>query len=319
MFNVSEQRRALKYWVHKRFWKFHVSFLINTRFAKTRMDTFDFVNDPITAAQVKTLACLLGDQWSKKARYGFLVIAGRFADEWGADRTGELAKMFETQTGAGRYALRRSLEELLDRVGSPLEYEQNYPIYINDPVYGSVGAFPQLHVLGIETFRPTLYRVMNSKAVVFGTEEPIQAFISREGKLPHMPVPTDPVLRAKPTMYWCAPEAYDSPSATQSALQILPEWGSDCRLRATLPTEGLDGFVFVAFTGDKPYRDPKSGESKSRPFDGYCVELRAQDNPSLPGGGVQLGVVGSPKVLLLEEWNDSEECWSTVWSAQPSA
>ena len=83
MFNVSKQRQSLKYWIHKRFWKFHVSFLINMRVIKTRMDTFDFVNDPITAAQVKTLACLLGDQWSKKARYGFLVIAGRFVGRVG--------------------------------------------------------------------------------------------------------------------------------------------------------------------------------------------------------------------------------------------
>lgn len=44
----------------------------------------------------------------------------------------------------------------------------------------------------------------------------------------------DPVLRAKLTMYWCAYECYDSPSATESALQILPEWGSDSRLRVTL-------------------------------------------------------------------------------------
>jgi hypothetical protein len=319
MFDVSKQRRSLKYWMHKRFWKFHVSLLINVRFSKTRMDTFDYVNDPIAAAQVRTLAALLGDQWSKKTRYGFLVAAGRFVDEWGADRTEDLARMFETQTEAGRRALRRSLEELLDRVGSPLEYEQNYPVYINDPIYGSVGAFPQLHVLGIETFRPTLYRVMDSKAVVFGTEEPITTFISREGKLPHMPVPADPVLRAKPTMYWCAYESYDSPSATQSALQILPEWHSDCKLRATLSAKGLDGLVFVAFNGDTAYRDPKPGESKSMAFAGYCLELKAQDNPSLPGGGIQVGVVGSPQVLLLEEWNDSEDCWSTVWSAQPSA
>src|SRR5689334_18185747 len=234
------------------------------------MDTFDFVNDPIAAAQVETLAALLGDQWSKKARCGFLVAAGRFVEEMGGDRVEELACVFETHTKAGRLALRRSLEELIDRVGSPGEYEQNYPVYINDPVYGSVGAFPQLRVLGIETVRPTLYRVMDSKAVVYGTKEPISDFISREGKLPHMPVPTDPVLRIKPTLYWCAYERYDNPSATQSALQILPEWGSDCRLRATLSTNGLDRFVFVAFNGDKAYRDPKEGESQSMAFAGYC-------------------------------------------------
>ena len=38
---------------------------------------------------------------------------------------------------------------------------------------GSVGAFPQLHILGIETFRPTLYRAMNSKVSFSGTDKTI--------------------------------------------------------------------------------------------------------------------------------------------------
>jgi hypothetical protein len=278
------------------------------------VDAFDYVNDPITAGQVQTLATLLGDQWSDKARDGFLVISGRFVDEWGGDRTDELAYVFEAQSETGRLALRRSLEELLDRVGSLLEYEQNYPVFINDPKHGSVGAFPQLRVLGIQTLRPNLYRVSDSKTVVHGTEEPLRAFIPRAGKLPHMPAPKEPVLRAKPTMYWCAYERYENPSATLAALQILPEWGSDCRLRATLPTEGLDGFVYMVFNGDKKYRNAESDESKSMAFAGYYLEPKAQDNPSLPGGGVQVGVVGSPAVRLLEEWSDSEDRWSTVWS-----
>ena len=85
----------------------------------------------------------------------------------------------------------------------------------------------------------------------------------------------------------------------------------------TLPTKGLNGFVFVVFNGDKKYRDPKPDESKSMAFAGYYLELKAQDHPPLPGGGIQVGVVGSPQVLLLEEWNDSEDCWSTVLECSP--
>jgi hypothetical protein len=279
------------------------------------VDTFDYVNDPITAGQVQTLAALLGDQWSDKARDGFLVISGRFVDEWGGDRTEELADVFETQSEAGRLALRRSLEELLDRVGGLRQYELNFPVIVKAQTEGpSVGAFPQLRVRGIQTLRPSLYRAMDSKAAVHDTKEPIRAFISREGKLPHLSPPTGPVLRAKPTMYWCAYERYESPSAALAALQILPEWGSDCRLRATLPTNGLDGSVYVAFNGDKEYRDPKPGESPYSVFAGYYLEPKAQDNPALPGGGLQVGVVGSPQVLLLEEWSDSEDRWCIVWS-----
>ncbi|MGO8936665.1 MAG: protease pro-enzyme activation domain-containing protein, partial [Mycobacterium sp.] len=104
----------------------------------------DFVDDPITPAQVEILTGLLGDQWSKKARDGFLVISGRFVDDMGIDRTEELATLFQTQSVAGRLALRRSLERLLDFVRSLRQYEQDYPVLINDPQYGSVPAFPQL-------------------------------------------------------------------------------------------------------------------------------------------------------------------------------
>src|SRR5690348_7418488 len=54
--------------------------------------------------------------------------------------------------------------------------------------------------------------------------------------------------------------------------------------------------------------------AQSTAFAGYYVEPRAQDHPLQPGGGVQVGVVGSPRVLLLEVWGDSEHCWSTDWS-----
>jgi hypothetical protein len=289
------------------------------------VDTFDFVNDPITPAQVEIVTGLLGDQWSEKARDGFLVISGRFVDSMGNyDRTEELASVFRTESTAGRIALRRSLEKLLSFVGSLQKYEQDYPVLINDKHHGSMPAFPQLPILGIETLTPNLYRAMDSKATVYGTKEPIQEFISREGKLPHLPSLSGLILRAKPKIHWCSYEHYDNPSATISALQILPEYGNDCTLRATLPTKGLDDSVFVAFNGDTEYPDDKPDKSWLRwcwsrrkrkyMFVGYYVELKTQDHPALPGGGLQVGAVGSPRVSKLEEWSNAESRWSTIWS-----
>jgi hypothetical protein len=69
--------------------------------------------------------------------------------------------------------------------------------------------------------------------------------------------------------------------------------------------------VFVAFNGDTKYADCKPGESMG--FVGYFVEMKAQDHPDLPGGGLQVGVFGSPKVTELEQWSNSEKGWSTLW------
>jgi hypothetical protein len=273
------------------------------------MDTFDFENDPITAAQVETLAGLLRDQWSEKARNGFLVISGRFVDHMGDDRTAELAYLYKTDSPVGRRALRLSLETLLDFVGSLRDFERNYPVFINDPQRGSVPVFPQLPVLQIEAITPRLYRVVDSKATVYETAEPLSSFISREAQLPYLPPPRALVLRQKPRIHWCSYERYESPEVTRSALQILPEYGNDCGLRATLPTAGLEGSVFVAFNGDTRYPHFEPGESMG--FVGYYVEMRTQDHPELPGGGLQVGVVGSPKVSELEQWNG--DTWSTIW------
>ena len=73
------------------------------------------------------------------------------------------------------------------------------------------------------------------------------------------------------------------------------------------------GAAFVAFNGDNRYSDNTPGE-----FAGYFVELRAHDYPEFPGGGLQVGVVGSPAVSALEEWIDAEHQWSTIWSRSPS-
>lgn len=126
------------------------------------MDTFDFTNDPLTAAQVETLVSLLGEQWSEKARNGFLVTSGRFVDEFGGDRTEELGVLYKTDLLPGRVALRCSLEALLDSVGSLTQFERDFPVLINDPERGSLGVFPQLPILGIEKIASKLFRVMLS-------------------------------------------------------------------------------------------------------------------------------------------------------------
>ena len=275
------------------------------------MDAFDFVNDPITAAQADTVRNLLGEQWSERARDGFLVTSGRFVDEMGNDRTAELAALYKTHLPSGRLALRRSLETLLEFVGSLRQFEPNYPVYINDPQRGSVPAFPQLPILGIAEIAPRLYRVMDSKSIAHETGELLLDFISREGRLPHLPPPRGLVLRVKPRIHWCSYERYKSPAATAAALQILPEYRNDCGLRATLPTAELEGLVFVAFNGDTKYPEHELGESMG--FVGYYVEMKTQDHPDLPGGGLQVGVFGSPKVGELEAWLEAERRWSTIW------
>jgi len=283
------------------------------------MDTFDYINDPLTAEQVATLRTLLGDDWTDKARDGFLVISGRFVDEIGNDRTDELRPLFLTKTAAGRKALRDSLETLFNFVGSLNQFEADYPIFINDPVHGSLGSFPQLPIIGIHTLHSALYRLFDSKALVYGNpvQELVRDFIIRTGKLPFVPPPSGLVLRQKPRMYWCSFERYESPSASRSALQILEKWKSDCRMRATLPTANLEGKVFVAYSGVSeypPYLMSVSGAGHA--FAGYNVELKAADHPDLPGGGLQVGVVGEPSVSLLEEWRDEEASWVTIWTAE---
>ena len=142
-----------------------------------------------------------------------------------------------------------------------------------------------------------------------GTNELVRDYIMREGKLPFLSPPAGLILRKKPRMHWCSYDRYETPGATSSALQILPSWNTDCKLRATLHTDRLEGSVFVAFNGDTEYEDKQSGE-----FAAYYVELKAQDHDDLPGGGVQVGVTGEPEVFTLEAWNDSECRWTTVWS-----
>jgi hypothetical protein len=279
------------------------------------MDTFDYINDPLTAEQMSTLAALLQGEWTEKARNGFLVISGRFIDETGTDRTDELRPVFHTDTPQGRLSLRLSLETLFDAVGSLEEFEADYPVYINDPVNGSIGVFPQLPIIGIHTLQTNIYRLFDSKSVVYKNTELVRDYIARTGKLPVVPPPASLILRKKAHMYWCSFERYESPTASRAALQILEEWKSDLRMRATLPTAELERLAFVAYSGVLEYSRHLKDLSKNPPaFAGYNVELKVSDHPKLPGGGLQIGVVGEPPVTLLEEWRDDEDAWIEVWS-----
>lgn len=279
------------------------------------MDTFDYTNDPLTAEQMSTLAVLLQDEWTEKARDGFLVISGRFIDETGTDRTDELRPLFHTDTPQGRLSLRMGLEALFDAVGSLEKFEADYPVYINDPLHGSIGVFPQLSIVGIRTLEPNIYRLFDSNAVVYKSTELVRDYIARTGKLPLMQPPAGQILRTKARMYWCSFERYKSPAESRAALQILEEWNSDLKMRATLPTAELEGLAYVAYSGVSEYPPHVRNLSKNPPaFAGYNVELKVSDHPELPGGGLQIGVVGEPPVTLLEEWRDDENAWTQVWS-----
>lgn len=280
------------------------------------MDTFDYVNDPLTAGQMATLATLLQDEWSEKARDGFLVVSGRFIDETGTDRTEELKPLFHTNRGEGRRSLRRGLEALFDAAGSLERFEREFPVYINDPVHGSLGVFPQLPIVDIVTLEANVYRLFDSKLEVYKspTRELVRDYIVRTGSLPWVPPAPNLILRHKPYMYWCSFERYESPTASRIALQILPRWNSDCKMRATLPSASLEGLAFVSYSGVNEYPPEMINLSKNPPaFAGYNVEVVASDHPELAGGGLQIGVVGEPSVTLLEEWFDERNEWIEVW------
>ncbi len=280
------------------------------------MDTFDYVNDPLTAGQIATLITLLQEEWSGKARDGFLVVSGRFIDETGTDRTEELKPLFHTARREGRLALRQSLEALFDAAGSLEQFEKDFPVYINDPVHGSLGVFPQLPILGITALETNVYRLFDSGLKVYKspTGELVRDHITRMGSLPPMPPPPGLILRHKPRMYWCSFELYESPTASRVALQILESWNSDCKLRATLPTAALEGTAFVSYSGVNEYPPDVINLSKNPPaFAGYNVEVTASDHPELSGGGLQIGVVGEPPVTMLEEWQEHRKEWIVVW------
>jgi hypothetical protein len=279
------------------------------------VDSFNFI-DPITANQIAILKQLLGEEWTDSARDGFRVVSGRFVDETSTDRTEELRPLFDTDSPQGRRSLRNSLEALIDFVGSLKDFETDYTVYINDPEHGSVGLFPQIPIIGIHNIHAALYRLFDSNAYVHGSspQETVRNYIIRTGKLPLVSPPDGLILRKKPCMYWCSHEKYGSPLESRAALQILDRWNSDCRMRATLPSSFLEGSVFVAYSGVTEYPDHDINPCKyGDVFAGYNLEVKVSDHPELPGGGLQVGVVGEPVVSQLEEWRDDLKAWDIVW------
>lgn len=121
-----------------------------------------------------------------------------------------------------------------------------------------------------------------------------------------VPVQTVPVLRSKPVYHWCSYEKWDSPEVSRNALQILPDWKNDCRLRASILTAEIEDSAFMAFNGDQ---DPSASKLK---FYKYFFEPLAQDHPELTGGGSQIGLDGAPRVEALEEWDEAGGEWKSV-------
>ncbi len=202
--------------------------------------------------------------------------------------------------------LRQSLRYMNRWVGGLAGYESRFPVTINP----SRPAFPLFKIVGIDriTPTPTLFRVLGSHSTVGSPGEPVKQFIARTGRLPGVPRQVRPVRRSKPRFHWCSYSPWESPSATQAALQILPEW-SDCSLRARIPASHVSRSAFLAFNGDT---DPDNGPLK---FVKYFLELKAQDHEPLPGGGLQIGVAGAPRVSVLEEWSERQHKWNIVWRA----
>ena len=261
-------------------------------------------DDPITMDQAETLVRMLGELLTEKAFEGFVIICSRLVDEFGNHRTSELSNVFRTAKPEGKRALVRSLEHVNQWVGGMEAYLRLYPVTIIPPN----PAYPQLKILGIETIEPFLYRVMDSNAFVKDCRELTRDYIQRTSRLPEVPLQTVPVLRFKPIYHWCTYNKWDTPEATRDALQILPEWQNDCRLRATILTSNVAESAFMAFNGDR--YDPSDSELH---FYKYFFEPLAQDHPLLEGGGIQIGLEGAPLVNSLEQWDEASGEWTTIW------
>jgi hypothetical protein len=266
--------------------------------------------DPISEDQVRVLFALLGGSVSDEEVEGFLIICSRLVDEFGGHRTHELADVFRTSTSEGRDVLRESLRYMNRWVGGLAGYESRFPVTI----VPARPAFPLFKIVGIDRIVPTLFRVLDSHAMVRSTGEPVQQFIARTGRLPGVPRQVRPVRRSKPWFHWCAYSAWESPSVTREALQILPEW-SDCSLRASIPASHVSRSTFLTFNGDLDTGDtsPDDGRKRRLKFVKYFYEPVAQDHEPLSGGGLQIGVAGAPRVSVLEEWSNLQHKWNIVW------
>lgn len=263
-------------------------------------------DDPLTREQVNVLVALLDGMLTKKALEGFLIVSSRFVDEFGHHRTNELANIFKTDSESGKQALVRSLEHMHEWVGGMEGYEQEYPVTVIPPK----PAFPQFKIIGIENLSDRLFRVFDSNSKVYPTEECMRDFIVRTGRLPSVPRQRRPVRRSKPRYHWCSYNVWNDPESTRDALQILPEWGNDCKLRVSVLTVKVKSSAYVAFNGDK--QDPSNSTLK---FYKYYYEPHAQDHPPQTGGGTQIALEGEPIVDVMEQWDDSTQKWNKIYVA----
>jgi hypothetical protein len=262
-------------------------------------------NDPVTLGQVQVLETMLDGEASNEALEGFLIVCSRFVDEFRDHRTSELARIFKTGSPVGKEALRLSLENVCRWVGGLRGYISRYPVTIKRP------AFPLFKIINIDRLSDRVYRILDSRPPKNPVKEHVKDYIVRTARLPPAPRQTRPVRRSKPLFHWCSYEHWNDPAVTAGALQILPEW-SDCKLRATIPTVGVRSSAYVAFNGDR--RDPEDDKLR---FYKYFYEPLAVDHPNLPGGGIQIGVEGSPIVDILEEWDELKHSWSICWKRTP--
>jgi hypothetical protein len=76
-----------------------------------------------------------------------------------------------------------------------------------------------------------------------------------------------------------------------------------------LPTTKINRSSYVAFNGDR--QDP---QDESLRFYKYFYEPLAQDHEPLIGGGPQIAVEGSPRIDLLEEWDENRARWVVSWA-----
>ena len=260
--------------------------------------------DPITAEQIEVLSNILGEDIEGDLLDGFLIVCSRLVDNFGHHRTHELEKVFQTHKKEGRNCLKQSLIGLCHALVSYDNYAASYPVSIIPPK----PAFPMLRIVGIERLAKFVYRVLDSNSQIRGSNESIESYIMRTGKLPYAEPPNAPVLRQKPTfVHWCSYLQFNSPEETQDNLQILPEW-SNCELRATLSTKEIAEHTYMAYNGD--HYDPND---KFLSFYGYFFEPITQDHPTLDGGDVQIKVFGAPTVSLLEKWHRETSQWQVIW------
>lgn len=263
---------------------------------------FDPEDDPITREQIEILAGLLHDDISREELEGYLIFCSRFVEESGWHRTEELSRVFRTHTGQGVRCLRASLAHMYAVSGGVTNFRRRYPVSIIPPR----PVFPVVRIIGLDTIIDKIYRVLDSRACVHGTGEPVLDHVLRTGRLPQAPRQRRPARRSKPRMHWCSYEQYDSPELTRQSLQILESW-SDCQLRATIDASRVKRACHVAFNGDRENGDCCRG------FNKYFFEAVVQDHPPMPGGGTQIVVEGAPVVRALERWSEGARAWEPVF------